>query len=163
MPYNVSNILGSLSEEAFQWICNQIPKSSHILELGSGEATRELALAGYQMTSIEHDLSWLHKYNSHYIHAPLRAGWYDPASLKELPGMSYELIIVDGPPAYLKGTEERRLGFLKNIGLFDTSKPILVDDCQRQAEANLLMGLHKLTQRPYTLHSCQNGKVFGTI
>lgn len=160
--YHVSGA-GSLSIEVFEWICEHIPRGSKILELGSGEATRELAKAGYLMFSVEHDLSWIGKYKSRYIYAPLKKGWYDIAPLKYLKRITYELIIVDGPPADSPETHKRRLGFLENLDLFDSSKSIIVDDCQRPTESFLLEQLRQRLKRPCKLYRCENEKIFGVI
>lgn len=152
-----------LSEEVLQWVCENIPKESTILELGSGETTQKLIEAGYLMVSVEHDLSWVNKYGSLYIYAPLKGSWYDTTLLGQLKHISYELIIVDGPPAHTVETRKRRLGFLENLGLFDSSKPIIVDDCQRPVEAFLLEQLRLQLKRPCLLHKCRDGKIFGVI
>ena len=36
----------------------------------------------YSVFSIEHDQSWIGKYNTHYIYAPIKNGWYDIEILK---------------------------------------------------------------------------------
>jgi len=60
----------AISKELFEWILENLPKGSTILELGSG---------------------------SNYIYAPLIDGWYDVEILKnELP-KHYDLLLVDGP------------------------------------------------------------------
>ena len=162
IDYRVSNV-GSLSVEAFRWVCEHVPKGGAVLELGSGEATRELIRAGYSVTSIEHDAAWVARYGSRYIHAPLRSGWYDVTKLGAVKDLEYDLIIVDGPPACTENTKHRRLGFLCNLDLFDVSKPMLVDDCQRVGERRLLEALGAYLKRPYELHECGDGKVFGVV
>lgn len=162
IEYHVSDV-GSLSVEAFQWICTTLPQSSHILELGSGEATRELVKAGYHLISVEHDSAWLGKFDSHYIHAPLKGGWYDASKLVALKDLDYNLILIDGPPACTRATKNRRRTFLRHLALFDTRKSILIDDCQRSGELQLLKDLQERLQRSYELHPCEDGKVFGVI
>ena len=126
----------SISIELFNWILNNLPEGSIILELGSGSGTVELA-KHYKVYSIEHDAKWAGLAGgSTYIHAPLVEydgySWYDIDQIKELMPKEYDLILVDGPP----GTIGRE-GFLHNIGLFKTDIPIIIDDSNRPAEAKM--------------------------
>jgi len=87
----------SISAHLHNFIGATLPMGSTILELGSGRGTALLA-SHYGMHSVEHDLRFVGLYDSSYIHAPIRNGWYDTDVLRgELPDR-YDLILVDGPP-----------------------------------------------------------------
>lgn len=129
-----------------KWIHAHIPVGSTILEFGSGAGT-EILGKHYRIFSVEHDLRWVGKYDSTYIHAPLtggrgkahRGGWYDIDILKrELPS-EYDIILVDGPPARIAGlgVGPGRGGFLTNFELFRHDVPILLDDTNRPEERKL--------------------------
>jgi len=81
MNYNLSP--WSIDEVVYNWIINNIPAKSIILELGSGEATGLLSET-YTMYSVEDKEIWVGKYNSNYIYAPLVNGWYDVEILKKV-------------------------------------------------------------------------------
>jgi hypothetical protein len=127
----------SIEKEVYDYIRKVLPDGGTILELGSGWATGELA-KHYTMYSVEHDEDYLDKYDSTYIHAPLREHkkvknhkstlWYNSDTLKEkLEGIEYDLLLIDGPP----GT---RSGFVKYIGLFDLTAILLFDDTNRRLD-----------------------------
>ena len=48
----------ALPDKAFQWIEENIPFGSNIVELGSGHGSMRLS-QNYQLWSIEHDEAWL--------------------------------------------------------------------------------------------------------
>lgn len=112
------------------WIFNNISKNIRILEFGSGNAsTKQLTENGYKLISVEHDKKYLNRYKSDYIHAPLINGWYDVNKLTI--NRNYGCIIIDGPPGV---NNSSRLGFFRNIHLFDTNVPILIHDTERKFE-----------------------------
>lgn len=114
----------SIDQAVFGWILSNFRVGSRILELGSGWATGELARY-YKMTSIEEHDSWVGRQDSKYIYAKSTSGWYDREVLeKELPGASYDLLLVDGPDSW------NRHNLMSNLGLFDWSKSVVIDDCQ---------------------------------
>lgn len=127
-----------LPRRALNWIYENIPHSSTIIELGSGDGSKELA-EKYDVHSIEHDSEWLNLYDVSYIHAPIvenevstkygEIGWYDPQPIKSNLPKNASLIIIDGPPGSIG-----RSGILSHLELFDWSIPVLIDDIDRQAE-----------------------------
>jgi hypothetical protein len=135
-----------ISKELYDWILENIPKGSRILELGSGDGTGLLA-EHYTMFSIENNENWLNKYPSIYIHAPIVNGWFDVNVLKQQMPKQYDLILVDAPPAF---TEEARMGFFHNINLFNTNVPIIIDDTHRAGERRLANNLRKHLNKEYT-------------
>lgn len=122
----------AISKQLFDWLLAKLPSSSTILELGSGAGTKELA-KHFRVYSVEHDVRFLDRYDSTYIHAPIVEGWYDPAILAERLPASYDLLLVDGPPQQIG-----RGGILKHLTLFDLTKPIVIDDVHRKAERRIL-------------------------
>ena len=125
-----------ISESMYKWIIEHLPAGSHILELGSGDvSTRHLSLT-YRMTSVEDKVEFLNRHKSHYIHAPLVNGWFDTAILETQLPKDYDLILVDGPVG-----SGPRAGFKKNLGLFKTNVPIIIDDTWREIERQMAVDL----------------------
>ena len=81
----------------FDWIRQNLPDGSKILEFGSGTGTIELA-KHYQVTSIEDLSEWMDvAKDAEYIYAPLKNNWYDWTPLEVLRDKTFDLILVDGP------------------------------------------------------------------
>jgi hypothetical protein len=134
----------SIEEALFKEICDNIPKGSTILELGSGGATSELAKAGYTMFSVEDNPGYLNKHPSTYIHAPMKRfgnlEWYD-LSESSLP-KEYAFLLIDGPGYY------NRREMIRHMDIFNSKVPMVVDDCQMCECVELADALVKLTGRP---------------
>jgi len=154
--YNLST--WAITQELFDWIRNNIPTGSIILELGSGEGTGILSKY-YTMYSVEHDKQWLNKYKSNYIHAPLINDlWYDPQILvKNLP-VKYDLLLVDGLP-----TSRRRLLFWDNRHIFNLSVPIILDDTVRPEEREVAMKFKYLGFRVEFIDAMRGRKQFAVV
>jgi len=133
-----------------EWIDKNIEKGKTVLELGSGHrSTQQLSKMGYKMISIEHDVNYLNYYESNYIHAPMKEGWYDVDILrKKLEGLKYDVILVDGPVGV---GNKSRLGFYDNMELFDTSVPILIHDAERPGESELKEKLSTKLNRQWSI------------
>lgn len=130
-----------------EWIKQNLKRGSTILEFGSGQcSTKQLSDTGFQMISIEHDKSYIGKYPSMYIHAPLKNSWYDINFINNLP--KYDLILVDGPAGL---GNRNRLGFYDNIKLFNVSVPIIIHDAERSTERELMQKISNYTGRPYQI------------
>lgn len=129
-----------ITEPLFNWIRTHLPGGKHILELGSGDVSTWYLSEHYRMTSVEDQVQYLHKHPSHYIHAPLVDGWFDVAVLEAQLPKDYDLILVDGPVG-----SGPRAGFLKNLRLFRTDVPIVIDDTWRDVERDMAAQLAKLT------------------
>ena len=129
-----------LPNEAFDWIENNIPPQSMILEFGSGDGSN-LLLEKYSLFSVEHDPEWLEHTDSNYIYAPITAnntstlnneiGWYDRKYLSDLPNQ-INLLIIDGPTG-----EIGRSGIIDCLDLIVRPDYILVDDTDREKEYSL--------------------------
>ena len=132
MSKDKTNLGGwAIGEAVYNWIVENIPAGSIIIELGSGSGSHELGKL-YRIFCVEHDLKYVGLYdNINYIYAPILDGWYDPQFIALLPN-SAALLIIDAPPAVIG-----RGGFLKYSDLFNTDIPILVDDTNRAEELQL--------------------------
>ena len=137
--------------------------SGTLLEFGSGRAT-EVFSKYYTVYSVEENSEWLNKYNSNYIHAPIKNGWYDREVLEKKLPSKYDVILIDGPtsPESL-GRLNIRKEFLTNIDLFNTDAVIFVDDIHREAEASLLTSLSEILGRPATIVEAKSGAKFGYL
>lgn len=119
-------------EPIYDWIRAHLPDGKHILELGSGEVSTWYLSEHYRMTSVEDNPVYWDKFPSRYIKAPQVNGWYDLAILEaELP-KDYDLLLVDGPAG-----SDPRLGFIRNLRLFRTDVPIVIDDTWRAHERKM--------------------------
>lgn len=157
---------GSIELGLFNYIVDSFKDKETILELGSGWATGQLA-KHFNMISIENDKNWLDKYRSRYIYAPLKYDgidyWYNVDAVKEeLKDKNYDLILIDGPPAYKKGTRKRRRGFFRHIGLFNTDATIIFDDVDRKEDRNHFMMVSDYLQRKGKIFTGSK-KMFGVL
>ena len=130
-----------------KYIKENLPAGSTILELGSGRFSTNILSKEYKMISIEHDKKYIDTQNSTYINAPLKKGWYDIDTLQDLP--KYDLLLVDGPATRVR--KDIRMGFLKNIDLFNVNVPIIIHDVDRPIENKLLKKVAEYVERPYIL------------
>ena len=151
----------AISKELFNWIVENLQSGKTILELGSGRGTEELT-KHFKVYSIEHDKKWVGRAKeSTYIHAPLveYSGyrWYDVEILKEQLPKEYDLILVDGPPGDIG-----RVGFLKNIDLFNTDVTIIIDDSNRKEEAQMRNALVQKLRKKSDNYSGA-GKTFSVL
>ncbi len=124
--------------EVIEWIKNNVPKGSTILELGSGKGSTLHLCDDYDLYSIEHEKRWMNKFDSTYIYAPIKDGFYDIDVLKEKLPDKYALIFVDGPPRKIDGKKIGRKGFGENLDLFNTDCIIIFDDSDRGRERKLI-------------------------
>lgn len=123
----------SIQPEAYKFIVKNLVYGSVILELGSGYGTEVLS-KNYKMYSIEHNQRFVDKYNSTYIHAPMKGHWYDAGIVETNLPTNYDMLLIDGPV----GKESRnRIGFWENITLFNTNVLMLFDDTNRSGEKML--------------------------
>ncbi len=125
-------------DEIIEWIKNNIPKGSTILELGSGKGSTQYLCDDYDLYSIEHEKRWLNKFDSTYIYAPIKDGFYNTDILKKELPEEYALILVDGPPRKIDGKKVGRKGFGENLDLFNTNCVIMFDDSDRGREKKLI-------------------------
>ena len=156
----------SIDEKLYDYIRKVLPDGSTILELGSGEVTDVLA-RDYTMYSVEHDLEWVGKYNSTYLHVPLRehkaiknhlhTKWYDADILKwKLRGIKYDLLLIDGPP-------QTRSGFFKYMEFFDSNAIWIFDDTNRGSDARVLNSVCARLDRPWVTYHGGPDKTFSVV
>jgi len=144
MEYNEKNLDGwAIPIEAFKWILENIPKGSTILELGSGNGTKEL-VKYYNVISIEENEKWVNVVpESTYIYSPLKeysfvnkhsCCWYDDDKLNNLP-KEYDLLIIDGPVGNNRGN------FIHFMDKFKKDVPYVIDDTQREGDRKMALNL----------------------
>ena len=129
---------------------------SRIIETGSGWGTGQLAKS-FEMYSIEHDPRFLNIHHSNYINSPIveysddnfpnDIGWYDSNILKKKLPKDYDLILVDGPLGTIG-----RSGFYRNLALFRSDVPIILDDVDRKDELILLEEIETEMGRKAVIH-----------
>jgi hypothetical protein len=143
-----------LSKHAFDWIYENYPMGSTILELGSGFGSIALSL-NYNVYSIEQDKNWIGLSNRvNYILAELNDGFYDREVLKSSLPKQYDLLILDGPTKASGG----RLGFLDNLDMFKLNCNILIDDVHREDEMKIIESLSNTLNREYIIFESENKK-----
>jgi hypothetical protein len=139
--YNEKNLdRWAIPREAFEWIYENLPHGSTILELGSGNGTKEL-VKYYNVVSIEQNESWVNLVpESKYIYAPLKeyefsnphSCWYDDSCLTQLP-TEYDLLIIDGP------IRSNRGNFVHFMEYFKKDIPYVIDDTNRDADKKMAL------------------------
>ena len=151
-----------MCKEIHEWIEENIPKGSTILELGSGKGTTRL-VENYNVYSIEHSKKWMNRYGSNYIYAAIKNGWYDIEAIKKGIPKHYDLLLIDGPPRKIDGVKIGRMPLADNIDLFNTDVAIIVDDSDRGREMKLLKNMVKKIGREYTNHKGRDHRGKGTM
>jgi hypothetical protein len=142
----------SISEELIDWLVDNIPKKSTILELGSGFGTFYLT-EHYNVYSVENDPNWVNKDpKSNYIYAPLVEGWYDVEILKKNLPKEYDVLIIDGP------IREKRIGVMNNLNLFNFNCIVIVDDTHREIDKLICDEISKIYNKKITEYSTKNKK-----
>lgn len=132
-------------------------KPEIVLELGAGQTTlllddlrRAGAWSGRRIT-VEHQAEWIEELSrdgsgatSAFVHAPLveqtaagrRVRGYDFAALEKT---SVNLLLVDGPPAFLREERFSRLCALQLVERLDRNGFVMIiDDAEREGETVLL-------------------------
>lgn len=147
----MSNFGGAaIGKHLYDIITQNIPDGGVMIEFGSGPSTPEFT-KHYTVYSIEQDTRWVGKCKeSNYIFAPIQTygngedeyKWYDVSTIQiEIPE-KYDFILIDGP----KGGwgKPARIGFEKNISLFDLNVPMFFDDTHRPHEFQQAQDVAKL-------------------
>jgi hypothetical protein len=147
----------AISRKLFEWILNHLPKGSTILELGSGNGTKEL-VKFYNVYSVEHNIEWVNLVpESTYIYAPLINGWYDVEILKQELPTHYDLLLIDGPIG------KNRVNIINHYKMFKTDIPIIIDDTNREDDNNLSIFLRKTLNKKASLSVTCEDKIFTII
>lgn len=156
----------SISEDLFEYIRRVLPDESTILELGSGWGTSKL-VEYYTVYSVEDDPQYWDKYHDNYLHVPLKTHkevknqvgdvWYDAKILeRELKGLSYDLLLIDGPIKF-------RAGFVKYFDLFDPDVIMIFDDVNRKKDNTVMNSIAAKRKVPYVTYGAGTSKLFGVI
>lgn len=122
-----------------------------ILELGSGINTGLFVPHFNRITSIEESSKFMHIVEGvSYVYAPIHKGWYHIEILKDvLPGLNYNLVIVDGP----RGSR-RRKEIMYHFDLFNLEVPWIFDDTNRSTERSIVRLFCKITGRNPLVIDC---------
>lgn len=144
------------------YLIDNLPKGSTLLELGSGENSSTLS-SHFKVYSIEHDPEWLNKYNTKYIHIPIaehkHGPWYDRKIVAKVLPSHYDAVLVDGPPANIGRwpfyTYFDACGFKHDV-------PYVLDDVNRASEYKLATRLSKLLKTNLNIHTAGE-KYFGVL
>ena len=181
----------SLGQFCLDYIHEILPPKSIILELGSGGSTGLLAKT-FQMYSVENDWSYLDRYDSTYIYAPIIR--YDepnchrdyvsnyflsydckPESnefvFRQNNNGWYDLNSLILPEEYdmilIDGPHwtHGRGGFYQYLDLFNANKPMVFDDVNRIPERVLIEKISATVGREFEVFDGLDGsgKVVGTI
>jgi len=128
-----------------------IPTNSRIVELGSGNGTNRLTKE-YDVYSIEDNENWIgYCEDSNYIHAPIKKveydgqeiPWYDVEAIQNGLPAEYDLVLVDGPSGKIG-----RNGLLRNMHIFRSDVPFVIDDTLREHECQIAREMAFLLNRP---------------
>lgn len=147
---------GFIGHKLFLWLVNNVLIGSTLLELGSGPGTGLLSNF-YQMYSVEEDLTWVDKYDSTYIHAPIIDEWYDPKVIETQLPAEYDALFVDGP----KGSA-RRARFIDYVDLFRKDITFVFDDVHRTLDNEMYVRVCTLFAREPEIY-VEGDKAFGVI
>lgn len=136
-----------IEKVVFDFICDQIPAGSTVVELGAGYVSTQALSVHYKLYSVEHLPEFIDKIDGvHYIYAPEFRGWYDTFTLKEQlpPKDEQKLILIDGL---------NRARITKHMDLFNPEALYIVHDTYRRAEKLLAFDLERILKRKATLHT----------
>jgi len=136
-----------ITEELFNWISDNIPVGSVVVELGAGDVSTKYLSERYELYSVENDPRFCGRWLSTYIYAPIIDGWYDTNILKAQLPQKHKVLLIDGPV----GTGNRD-AIINHLDLFDSDAIIIVDDTHRPKERELLDTLESLTNKQKTLY-----------
>jgi hypothetical protein len=129
-----------ITKDLYEFILRALPLNSLVLEFGSGEISTKKLSKLHNVYSIEHDVNYLDLYDSTYIYAPIKNGWYDDVPIRQANIPSFvDLILIDGPNGHIG-----RSGILKFLDLIPDTANLIIDDTNRLSEFNLALDLHNL-------------------
>jgi len=138
----------SIEKQLVEFIQARVPAGASIIEFGSGLGTEAL-LYNYRVTSVEHNEKYAYQRTGQHlcIYAPLKDGWYDRSALSEVLQLSFDLLLIDGPPGELRG------GILKNMDLFtEVEMPIIFDDINREFDREVMIEFCARQDYRYNVH-----------
>ena len=174
----------ALRPSAIKIVLNDICLNNRVnaIEFGAGVSTlfvaETFARNGGLLVSVDHDLNWIRKVESwlprdavshvRFVHAPLRSCtylneqvmWYATEALSEivLQHSPFDLVVVDGPPAYMQQRCLNRgpaLSFLEPHIRRDAT--IVLDDINRVGEKMIAQDWSTLIGREATILEVEAG------
>lgn len=130
-----------IEKVVYDYIVNNIPKGSSILEFGAGYVSTVALMNDYDLTSVEHNQEYAN-INPNTILCDIKDGFYnlDKRLLKD----KYDLIIIDG---------FNRIEFLKHFDILKKGKKILIHDTYRDKEIELANKIAKKLKRKVTFYT----------
>jgi hypothetical protein len=147
IDYSVFENVWSIERALFDWLLENIPAGSNLIELGSGRATNQL-LKVWNVWSIEQNKEWAEKALSEVIYAPIKGNWFDRTCIENRLPVKYAAVLVDAPTQESVG----RRGLLDNLDLFDLSVPFLFDDVDRSEDYKVMREFAEIVGRCFTVH-----------
>jgi len=97
-------------------------------------------------------------HESYLVPIESTTGWYSVPQIETvLKGLSYDLIIVDGPK------RNGRHGFLHNFELFDSTAAIIIDDVNRPNIKLMADLIQKILDRPYRVINTDEKRAFAVF
>lgn len=136
-----------IEKVVFDFICDQIPAGSTVVELGAGYVSTQALSVPYNLYSVEHKAEFVNRIEHvHYIYAPEVDGWYDLEILKEKlpPKEEQKLILIDGLNRW-------KIAF--NMDLFNKLALFIIHDTYRREEKLLAYDLSGILKRKVTFHT----------
>lgn len=148
----MSNNGWSIADGVVKHIEQFVPRSSKILEFGSGQGTKMLLCLGYTVYSIEEDERFYKLFHDNYCLAPIKDNWYDLEKVQSfIKDKDFGCLLIDGPA---KGERSKIL----DAGIdFDKFKIIIVDDIDRQQDDDLF---EKMSEGKQTIKEETHGVIF---
>jgi len=145
----------SITEQTVNLIKEILSKGKTILELGSGYGTHILS-RHYKIYSVEHNLSWVGKYDSTYFWCPLinhnkpdSEQWYGIDDIMDQLPTNYDLLLVDGPPR-----DVRRANFINHLHKFNKNAIWVFDDLQREHDLKTYKKVCKIRNLEEDIRDC---------
>ena len=147
----------TLPKEVFFFLRRRLAPMSAVVELGSGEGTAALVEMFGRVHTVEHDEAFVGKVSgAHYIHAPIKGGWYDADALADLPPV-FDCLVVDGPPGAIG-----RAGLVTRTRLWERG-PVVIDDTHRRQERDMAAVIAHARNEAICFHHLPDARCFATI
>jgi hypothetical protein len=128
-----------IERETIEFIITHIPLKSKVLELGSGFCSTRVLSMLYDLHTVEENHTFVNQHKeAKYIHAPIHKNWYNREILKNEIPKDYVFAFIDGPAG-----EEKRLGMLENLDIFNPNATYMVHDTYRKCDKTLAEELGK--------------------
>jgi hypothetical protein len=140
---NPKNLGGwAIEKSVLDWLLNNIPKGSTVLEFGAGSGTIELAKF-YDVISVEHNPNFCNLTDrAKYVLSPLEYGWYRHDLIdKAVVDKEIKAVIIDGPPG--AGNRSGVLNYIHRL----RKASIIIDDTNRAPEAELSRSISSMVGR----------------